>query len=54
MTTVPWYPIRPANISSIPTIVKEYTTTENEDGTKTFTITLNDGLVWEQRRSHHR
>ena len=29
-----------------PTIVKEYTTTENEDGTKTFTITLNDGLVW--------
>lgn len=29
-----------------PTIVKNYETTENEDGTKTFTITINEGLVY--------
>lgn len=29
-----------------PTIVKDYVTTENEDGTKTFTITINEGLVY--------
>ena len=28
------------------TIVKEMTTTENEDGTKTFTVTINEGLVY--------
>ena len=46
MTTVPWYPDQTGEYLINPTIVKEYTTTENEDGTKTFTITLNDGLVW--------
>ena len=29
-----------------PTVVKNLETTENEDGTKTFTITINDGLLW--------
>ncbi len=29
-----------------PTVVKSHTETENEDGTKTFTVTINDGLVW--------
>lgn len=29
-----------------PTVVEEYTTQENEDGTKTYTIKLNDGLTW--------
>lgn len=29
-----------------PTIVKNYETTENEDGTKTYTITINEGLVY--------
>lgn len=28
------------------TVVKNYETTENEDGTKTYTVTINDGLVW--------
>lgn len=29
-----------------PTVVKEHSETENEDGTKTYTVTINDGLVW--------
>lgn len=29
-----------------PTITKEMTSTENEDGTKTYTITINEGLVY--------
>ena len=29
-----------------PVVVKELQSTENEDGTKTHTITINDGLVW--------
>ena len=29
-----------------PTVVKEYTTTDNEDGTKTFTVTINEGLTY--------
>lgn len=29
-----------------PTIVKNLETTENEDGTKTFTVTINEGLVY--------
>ncbi len=29
-----------------PTVVAGFQTSENEDGTKTFTMTLNDGLVW--------
>ena len=29
-----------------PMVVADLKDTENEDGTKTFTITLNDGLVW--------
>lgn len=29
-----------------PTVVANCEETENEDGTKTYTITLNDGLVW--------
>ncbi len=29
-----------------PTVVAGLQTSENEDGTKTFTMTLNDGLVW--------
>lgn len=29
-----------------PTVVADIQQAENEDGTKTFTITLNDGLVW--------
>lgn len=29
-----------------PTVVKNLETTENEDGSKTFTITINDGLLW--------
>jgi len=29
-----------------PTIVKDYKTTENEDGTKTYTVTINEGLVY--------
>lgn len=29
-----------------PTVVKDLQSAENEDGTKTFTITLNDGLLW--------
>lgn len=29
-----------------PTVVASHTETENEDGTKTYTVTINDGLVW--------
>lgn len=29
-----------------PTIVKDMQATENEDGSKTYTVTINDGLVW--------
>lgn len=29
-----------------PTVVANMETVENEDGTKTFTMTINDGLVW--------
>lgn len=29
-----------------PTVVAEHTETENEDGTKTYTVTINDGLTW--------
>lgn len=28
------------------TVVKSHETVENEDGTKTYTVTINDGLVW--------
>ena len=29
-----------------PTVVKSHEEKENEDGTKTYTVTINDGLVW--------
>ena len=29
-----------------PTVVKSHEEVENEDGTKTYTVTINDGLVW--------
>ena len=29
-----------------PTVVASHEETENEDGTKTYTVTINDGLVW--------
>ena len=29
-----------------PTVVASHETTENEDGTKTYTVTINDGLTW--------
>lgn len=29
-----------------PTVVKNHEEKENEDGTKTYTVTINDGLVW--------
>lgn len=29
-----------------PTIVEEYTTQDNEDGTKTYTVKIKDGLTW--------
>ena len=29
-----------------PTVVKSHEEVENADGTKTYTVTINDGLVW--------
>ena len=29
-----------------PTVVKDHSEVENDDGTKTYTVTINDGLVW--------
>ena len=29
-----------------PTVVKSHEEVENEDGTKTYTVTINDGLTW--------
>ena len=29
-----------------PTVVASHEETENEDGTKTYTVSINDGLVW--------
>ena len=29
-----------------PTVVEEYTTQDNEDGTKTYTVKIKDGLTW--------
>ena len=37
-----------------PTVVKSHEEVENEDGTKTYTVTINDGLVWSDGRSPRR
>ena len=37
-----------------PTVVASHEEVENEDGTKTYTVTINDGLVWSDGTPHHR